>query len=125
MIVALHSLIYGIGYLIPTGGFYATVLYMSVGEIMPTALFGLIMLITGASLMWAFYSENIKVVTIFSNLQSFVWLFAALVYFFNGFYFLGLGIGLIWSVLSGYVAFAFKNKERTIDNMIRQRMNQK
>lgn len=122
LIVALHSVIYGLGYLIPTGGFFETVLYMNVGDIMSQWVFGVILLVTGLLLMYSFLQEKINMVVALSNIQSFIWLFASFVYFLNGFYLLGIGIGLIWSLLSSYVAYSFKNRDRTIDNLILQRM---
>lgn len=124
VIVALHSAIYGIGYIIPTSGFASTALYKSVIQIMPDYVFGTILLVVGVVLIYAYYACKDRLVEWFSNIQSVVWLFAALAYWFDGLWLVGLGIGMIWSILSAYTAFSYRMKERTINELIRERLAQ-
>lgn len=122
MIVAFHSIIYGLGYVIGTAGFIQTSLYANVAQIMNPVLLGWIMLVGGLVLGYGYARENERLVSYFSTVQSFVWLFAAFVYFLQGYFLLGIGVGLIWSLLAGFAGFSFKNREDTITALVNERL---
>lgn len=109
-ITAIHSIVYGVGYMFGAGGFIDTVLYRNVGDLLTPTLFGLILFVVGVGALWSFAKAKADSVSLFSTMQSFLWLFATLVYMLNGAWLLGLGVGLVWAALSGYAAFAFKHQ---------------
>lgn len=122
LLVALHSIVYGLGYVIGTAGFQQTMLYLNVAEIVNPVFLGWIMLVGGLLLAYGFIRENECLVSWFSTVQSFVWLFAAFVYFLDAFFLLGIGVGLIWSLLSGYAAFSFRNRDATVCELINEKL---
>lgn len=113
-IAALHAIVYGIGFLLGTGGFGETVLYTALGSAQVVFLFSLSLLITGAFLCFAYYRNNPKTIRSASGLCGTVWLFAAASYLLSGAWLLAIGIGLPWAVLAFYLAFAHGNRTSII-----------
>jgi hypothetical protein len=109
-ISAIHSFIYGFGYITAMGGFTGTVLYVNFGDKISTQVFGVILLITGSLLAFAYSRNNPKTVRAATIVQTAVWLFATMMYLLNGAYLLALGISLPWVLLSSYIAFAFARR---------------
>lgn len=114
LLTALHTLAYGLGYLIPTSGFQATVLYGSVHEIMDPVYIGIFLTTLGVYSIYGWLRDSSSHVARSSAIMAFFWLFASMSYFVVGAFGLGIGVGLVWCLLSGYVAFAYKNKEETV-----------
>lgn len=118
IVVALHSLIYSVGYILGVGGFSETLLYQQVATLMRPELFGVILLITGLLLIYGYIQEKCYIISHISTLQSITWLFATFVYFLGGDWLVGVAIGLVWSILSGYIAYAFKQKRQALNKAI-------
>lgn len=114
IISAIHSIMYGIGYTFGVSEFQSTVLYPAVASLMNPVLFGVILFVVGIVSCFAFLHGRDSWASAMGTTQAMVWLFAALVYFLSGAFLLGIGVGLVWSVLNAYSAFAFKNREETI-----------
>lgn len=110
LIGALHMIAYGVGYTIPTSGFQSTVLYDSIAEIMSTFSVGVFFILSGLYSIWAWIGDHPKHISWSCSILAFFWMFASFCYFVNGAPALGVGIGFVWSLLHGYLAFAYKNK---------------
>jgi len=110
-ITAYHSFAYGFGYLSSGGGFDGALVGLQINNLALTSFLGVGFLLCGAVLMFAFLRQNPNTIRVVSYIQSALWLFVALMYFFSGAYALSLAIGLTWSSLSGYIAFASRNRE--------------
>jgi len=110
IISAIHMIIYGLGYTFAFGGFTGTVLYVNFGNKISTEIFGVIMLVTGLLLAFAYSRNNPKTIRSISLIQTAVWLFASMTYLLNGAWMLALGISLPWALLSSYIAFAFARR---------------
>jgi len=109
-ITALHSLVYGIGYLTGQGGFNGALVGLAINSLVITSILGTVLTIVGGFLMFAYTRMNPNTIHYVSFGQSLIWLFITLMYLFNGAYLLSLGVGMTWAVVSGYVAFASKNR---------------
>lgn len=114
IISAIHSIVYGIGYVFMLPEFQNTVLYPAVASLIDPRLFGVVLLLVGIASVVAFTSNRPKWASPMGTTQAMIWLFAALVYFLTGAVALGIGVGLVWSVLNAYAAFVFANREDTI-----------
>ncbi len=112
IISAIHTLMYGVGYLFNLSDFANTVLYQNVTELMDPHLFGCILIIVGLASIFAFLYGKIGWVSATSTAQAFVWLFAAFVYFFSSSIALGIAVGLVWSFLNAYSGYVYKQKDR-------------
>lgn len=111
-LTAVHSVIYGIGYITAMGGFTGTVLYVNFGSLLATTSFGVIVLLGGLLLAFAYARNNPKTIQKASIIQSCVWLFASMTYILNGAWLLALGISLPWALLSSYLSYAFARREQ-------------
>ena len=119
---AVHSIIYGIGYLSGIGGFDRTIIYPAVSEIMRPEFFGLVLLIVGLLVGFSYLYHKVALLNYVSTVQSIIWLFVSFVYFLEGAYLLGLAFGMIWTFLSGYCSYSYINKDRIIDDLVMQRV---
>lgn len=110
ILVALHTIAYGIGYVTLDPGFLGTVLYPVVATVITPPFFGILCLIIGSGAVLSWISNKPKPISIFTGLQSILWLFVAFVYFINGFIMLGFAIGASWTLLSGYMGYVYANQ---------------
>ena len=113
-VTAIHSIIYGIGYILATGGFTGTVLYVNFGSTFSTNVFGSVLIIVGTFLAFAYSRNNPKTIRGVSKVQSAVWAYATMTYLLNGAWMLALGISLPWVLISAYLAYAHGNREAII-----------
>lgn len=120
LIIAIHSIAYGLGYIIPTSGFEASVLYNAFEAFIKPAWVGAFLTAIGFYSAYAWVKDSEKHISNSSFIMAFFWLFAAMTYFVAGAFGQGIGIGLVWSLLSGYTAFAYKNKEETVLKQMNQ-----
>jgi len=113
LLSALHSIIYGFGFLLAVGGFDRAILYIEVGLFYPFGqeIFGIILILAGIITMTGYLANKARLIRWGSGGQSFLWAFAAFTYFLTGQILLGLGVAMIWSVISTYMAFLHKNVE--------------
>lgn len=109
-ISAMHSFIYGFGYIFAAGGFTGTVLYVNFGDTVTTDIFGTFLLVTGTLLAFAYSRNNPKTIRAASITQSLVWIFATFMYLLNGAWLLAIGISLPWALIASYIAFAFARR---------------
>lgn len=115
LILAIHTLSYGVGYLIPTSGFASSVLYSALGAFVFPSWVGIFLTVLGLYSFYAWIKDSERDVAISSYIMSFYWLFAAMCYFVVGAIGQGIGVGLVWCLLSGYTAFAYKNRQETVE----------
>jgi len=110
---AIHSIVYGVGFIFAVGGFDRAVLYIEVGLLYPTGqeILGLFLLLFGFITMAGYVWNRGRLVRWGSGGQSFLWAFAGFTYFLNGQILLGLGVAMIWTIISTYMAFLHKNVE--------------
>lgn len=120
IIVAFHSFIYAIGYIFGIGGFVDTLLYQDVASLIRPELFGWALLGTSLSIMLGYFVEHTRTVTTASTIQSFVWLFGTFVYMLNAQWLVALAIAGVWTLLSAYTGFAWRNRHRESDEWIVQ-----
>lgn len=123
-IIAIHSIVYGIGYTLKLGGFSNTVLYHNIGDVVSPEIFGIALLILGTILAYGYAKEKAGIVKRFTPLQSIVWLFATLIYMLSGAVMLGIGVGLVWALLSGYVGYAFLNKDYIVSKLAIEQLDE-
>lgn len=109
-VTALHSLVYGIGYLTSWGGFGGALVGLDVRSLAITNTLGIVLSVVGAILMWAYARLNPKTIRTLSRMQSLIWLFITMLYLVNGAYLLALGVGFTWAIVSGYLAYSTKNR---------------
>lgn len=109
-LTAFHSIVYGIGYLGGIGGFNGALVGLDINNIVLTSILGGALSVIGSLLMFAYIRMNPKTIRTFSFIQGLAWLFITLMYLLNGAYLLALGIGLVWAVISVYIAYAVKNR---------------
>lgn len=110
-IIAIRTLVYGIGYLIPTTGFVQTVLFMELTTLVAASTAGLIFVVMAAFMIYALLREDERKVSAAFSLNAFLWLFALFIYIVHGTPLLGLGIAGMFAFLSGYVGFAYRNRK--------------
>lgn len=113
-IAALHAMIYGFGLILGTGGFSETVLYTALGSQTTVTLFSVALLITGGFLAFAYARNNPKTIAIASGACGTVWIYCTLAYLLGGAWLLAIGIGLPWTILAYYLAFAHSNRTSII-----------
>lgn len=113
-LTALHSLIFGVGYLSGWGGFNGALVGLEVNNLLITGALGAALTSVGSLLMFAYSRMNPKTIRGASFAQANVWLFVTLLYLVNGAYLLALGVGATWLVLSLYIAFASANRQNII-----------
>jgi succinate-acetate transporter protein len=113
-VAALHAMIYGLGYIFAVGGFTGTVLYATLKTGLATQTFGLVMLVTGALLAFAYVRNNPKTIKNVSGWCGTAWLFATISYFLAGAWLLALATSLPWCVLAYYLAFAHGQRRAII-----------
>jgi hypothetical protein len=106
---ALHSIVYGVGFIFGAGGFSRTVLYMETSQVMDPMYFGVGLLAIGLAVMVSFLRGKNRTVSVSSFTQSFIWFFATLIYWLNGEYLLGIGIALLWTLISQYVSYCYRH----------------
>jgi len=113
LLSAFHSILYGVGFLFAVGGFDRAILYIEVGLLYPTGqeIFGIILILAGVVTMAGYLGNKARLIRWGSGSQSFLWAFAAFTYFLNGQILLGVGVAMIWAVISTYMAFLHKNVE--------------
>jgi hypothetical protein len=105
IITALHSIVYGIGFIFGIGGFMRTVLYNDITGVTNPTFFGILLLLSGSIVALGLALSHPKMIAISSSIQSLSWFFTFLVYVLNGQFLLGVGIALVWVLLSSYVAY--------------------
>lgn len=113
-LTAFHSIIYGLGYLSSWGGFDGALVGLEVNNIYVNILLGGVLTFVGITLMYAYSVLNPKTIRIVSYLQGLAWLFVTLLYVINGAFLLALGIGVTWTVISVYISFATKNRQKIL-----------
>jgi hypothetical protein len=118
IVAAIHSIIYGVGYIFATNGFANTVLYKDIQQIMPPIALGFVFLAVGVAVFWAYLRRSKVWVYRFSYVQSIVWLFAFFMYSLHGSVILGAGIGLVWVLISGYTAMGFANQTEIVKDLL-------
>lgn len=109
-ITALHSLVYGAGYLSGWGGFNGALVGLAVNNTPLTTALGTVLTLVGGFLMFAYARMNPNTIHYVSNAQTAVWFFITLMYLINGAWLLALGVGFTWTIISAYIAFASKNR---------------
>lgn len=109
-LAALHSVLYAVGLYLGTGGFGDTVLYTALGPLVVVNLFAASLLITGGLLAFAYMRNNPKTIRAASGLCGTVWLFATSSYLLSGAWLLAIGIGLPWTLIAFYLAYAHGNR---------------
>ena len=117
-IAAIHSIVYGVGFLFAVGGFQNTVLYRNISMVGHPQLFGAAILTAGLLVMLGLATRNQRLIAWFSSLQSMAWLFTFLAYVLNGQAFLGVGIALVWTAISSYVAYVHANMDTVLPAVI-------
>lgn len=113
-IAAVHATVYGVGLILGVGGFGETVLYTALGSITTVYIFAVSLLITGPLLCFAYWRNNPKTIRMASGLCGMAWLYALLIYVFNGAWLLAIGIALPWAILAYYLAYAHGNRVNII-----------
>lgn len=109
-VTALHSVVYGTGFLTGVGGFNGALVGLQVSSLALTNILGSVLIIVGVLLAWAYARLNPKTIQFVSQAQAFIWLFVSLMYLLNGAFLLAICVGLVWSIISGYIAYATKNR---------------
>lgn len=122
MIAAIHSVVYGIGYATHSTGYVDTVLYRNINGLVEPAVFGVFLIAIGLPLMFAFVTNKFSWVSRLSTVQSVAWLFAFFMYALYGSWLLGAGMALMWTLISGYTAFAYKNQDRILRELLDERL---
>lgn len=107
---AAHSLVYAFGYIFAFGGFTGTVLYVGIGGTPSTQAFGVVLILTGSLLMFAFARNNPKTIRVATVIQSLAWLYASMIYILNSTWMFALGISLPWALLAWYIGYAFSRR---------------
>lgn len=118
IIVAVYSLIYGVGFFTGIGGFSDTLLYETVGDLMKPQLLGAALVVTGVALIYGYLANARWLISNVSNIQSFIWLFAAFVYVLSGQWLVAAAAGLVPVLLSSYNGYAFRMQDREEDQWI-------
>lgn len=113
-ITAYHSFGYGLGYLTGLGGFDGALIGISVDSELITRALGISLLLVGGILMFGFLRQNPNTIKYISYAQSAIWLFVTFMYLFNGAFILAFAVGFVWACISGYIAYASKNRENII-----------
>lgn len=109
-LASVHAMTYGVGYIFNLGGFTGTVLYVNFGNRISTAIFGIVLLLAGSLLAFAYARNNPKTIEHASMFLSLAWIYASMTYILNGAWMLALGISTPWMFLSYYLAFAFARR---------------
>lgn len=110
LIVALRTLIYGLGYIIPTSGFEQTVLYSQLATLIFPVLAGLVFVITAIVMSTSLIKQNAKWVKLSFTFNAFIWLFAFFVYIIAGTPLLGLGLAGTFCLISGYIGSSYTRR---------------
>lgn len=110
-VTAAHSLTYGIGFLTNYGGFDGALVGLQLNSFLVSGILGILLVIAGALLMFAFVRMNPKTIKLMSYIQGMLWFFVTLLYLINGAYLLALGIGLTWTIISLYISWAVNNRK--------------
>lgn len=106
----LHSLWVGLGYILMLPEFTRSLLFLEVGTLMNPTLFFSLMALAGILSVWAFIADKEKWILRANSFQAFMWLFVAMIYFFGGFFLLGLTSGLCWAFIPGYASYVYKDR---------------
>lgn len=119
-IVAIHTIVVGWGF-IHVEAVKTTPLYRVLDNIGNPALMGWIMIAVGLAVIASYIKRRFVWAT--SQAQSFVWLFLFWAYIISQQIYIGIQNALFWVMLSGYIAFAFGNRDtwvdKTDDNVLR------
>lgn len=118
IINAIHTLVYGLGYMLGSGGFPGTVLYHNISDLMPHFVFGVILTLMGTLGLAAWIIHRRPWIKWSCALMGFTWFFAFLVYTLNGAFLLGVGIGLTSAALSWYLSYAWDNRSYMAEHNI-------
>lgn len=119
LITALHSIVYGLGFLLLIGGFEKTALYENLDSTLNARWLGGFLLIVGLSVAAGLFARNDKLITFASGIQSFIWAVIFFIYALLGEPFLGVGTALVWAMFSIYVSYVHKNKELVLGGALR------
>ncbi len=109
IIGSLHTVVYGLGFLLGTSDFTRTVLYKEVTTIMPPEVFGIIAIVVAVIALFGFFGQRRGCISVGTWAQVVLWLFVTLVYFLYLDILLGLAIGATWTVMFAYSAYLHKN----------------
>lgn len=115
VIASVHAIVYAVGMFFGTGGFGETVIYKAFGPQLLIDIFAAVLLVTGGLLTFAYIRNNPKTIRLASGGCGLAWLFATFMYLFNGAWLLAIGIGLPWTILAFYLAYAHGNRVNIID----------
>jgi hypothetical protein len=110
ILTALHSIFIGLGFLIGRE-VHRTVLYHHVSNIMSPYVFAGIMIVVGLLSMMAYIKQSDKGVDLLSQVQTLAWFLVSIIYFSYGSVILGITSGLVWTVLSFYSSFSYRNRD--------------
>lgn len=113
-VTALHSIIYGTGFLSGKGGYNGALVGLAVNDNMITFTLGALLLTVGIFLAWAYARLNPKTIRYVSYAQGLIWMFVGLLYLVNGAYLLALSVGFTWTTISLYCAYATKNRKNIL-----------
>lgn len=107
----LHSIAHGLGLALGLEEFKQTLMYKNVGDIMSQSAFGWILVAAGLAGILAIARWNDKWIGHTSTIQAIIWLFAGLLYVFNGTILLAISVGLSWAIIAGYSGWAIQNRD--------------
>ncbi len=113
-LTAAHSFIVGFGYTTKLGENASGILYQGLGSDEVRLIFGLLLLVTGTLLMFAFTRNNPKTIRAVSLVQSFIWLYATFLYAINGAVLLAIALFLLPTLVSSYISYAHGNRRNII-----------
>lgn len=115
IISAVHTVVYGLGFMFALGGFEKSRLYQNIDSSMSTNWYGMAMLVIGGITLAGYINKWSRVVYNLSFVQSVIWLFSTAVYVLAGEVMLGIGVALVWAAISQYLAYAYRYIEEVRD----------
>lgn len=110
LLSALQSIMYGIGYVIKTDGFTQTVLFDAIMTLVDPQIAGAIILVTGLGMVASMFCFKEKFMKGVFQFDAVLWLFAFIIYCMAGAPILGFAITGIFSLMSGYIGFAYPRR---------------
>lgn len=110
IIVALHTLFYGLGFLFQVPGFQQTAIYDQVNELMNPSWFGAFALFVGVTSILGWLTKRSEIIRWTTTIQVLFWLFITILYVLAGFPILALVAGIFWALLAAYMGYIFANK---------------
>lgn len=113
VIVALHTLFYGLGFVFQVPGFQQTAIFDQVNELMNPSLFGAFALFVGVASILGWLTRRPDIIRWTTTIQVLFWLFITILYVLAGFPILALVAGIFWVMLAAYMGYIFANKVYT------------